>query len=44
VSAGFLALAYYQAYRQGPGSRRWVWLGITTPVTVLFWILPYLGR
>jgi hypothetical protein len=45
LSAGFLALAYDQAYRSRLGSRRgWVWLGVTTPLTLLFWALPYLGR
>jgi hypothetical protein len=45
VSAGFLGLAYYHAYRRGRGRRRsWLWLAITTPLTLLSWVLPYLGR
>jgi hypothetical protein len=45
VSAGLLGWAYYRAYRMGPGRRRqWVWLGIGTPLALLFWVLPYLTR
>ncbi len=45
VSAAFLALAYYHAYHGRAASRRQrVWVWITTPLTVFFWILPYLGR
>ena len=45
VSAGLLGLAYYHAYRRGRASRRsWVWLAITTPLTLLSWVLPHLGR
>jgi hypothetical protein len=45
VSAGFLGLAYAHAYRRGRRSRQaWLWLAITTPLTLLTWALPYVGR
>jgi hypothetical protein len=45
LSAGFLGLAYAHAYRRGRRSRRaWLWLAITTPLTLLAWALPYVGQ
>lgn len=45
VSAGFLSLGYYFAYRRKLGGRRQrVMLWLATPLTVFFWILPYLSR
>jgi hypothetical protein len=45
VSLLSLALAYYFAYRRGPASR-WQRLALwmSTPVTVLSWLWPYLTR
>jgi hypothetical protein len=45
VSAGSLGLGYYRASRHrrgGPRTRLWLW--ITTPLTLLAWLLPLLGR
>jgi hypothetical protein len=43
LSAGFLGLAYAHAYRRR-SRRAWFWLAITTPLTLLAWGLPHLGR
>lgn len=45
VSAGFLAVGYYLAYWRKLGSlpqRLVLWLA--TPVTLFFWVFPYLTR
>lgn len=43
LSAGFLGLGFYLAYRTGIGRcRDRVILWIATAVTVFFWALPYL--
>jgi hypothetical protein len=39
VSAGSFGLAYADAYRRGT-RRAWVWLAITTPLTLLAWGCP----
>ncbi len=45
VSAGFLGLGYYLAYRRGLGSgRQRLVLWLATPLTLFFWILPYVTR
>jgi hypothetical protein len=43
ASAGFLALGYYLAYRRGAGTHRQrAVLWMSTPLTVLSWVLPRL--
>jgi len=45
VSVGFLGAGYYFAYWRKTGSRRQrIMLWVATPLTVLFWILPYVSR
>jgi len=45
VSAGFLAVGYYLAYWRKLGSRpQRLVLWLATPVTLFFWIFPYLTR
>jgi hypothetical protein len=45
VSVVSLACAYYLAYRRGPLPRwRHLALWMSTPVTVLSWLWPYLTR